>query len=105
MVNWLGGLVGLVVWRGVKEKVSRKRAKTATTSFVTLNPQPCHCNRREDRRRGVFVDGLSEWVVRSPREVYELMMRGAEQVRWLRLPHLRPGQQGATCRYQTQACK
>jgi hypothetical protein len=36
--------------------------------------------RREDRRRGVFVDGLSEWVVRSPREVYELMMRGAEQV-------------------------
>lgn len=28
----------------------------------------------------MFVDGLSEWVVRTPREVYELMMRGAEQV-------------------------
>ena len=36
---------------------------------------------REDRRRGVFVDGLSEWVVRSPGEVYGLMMRGAQQVR------------------------
>lgn len=35
---------------------------------------------REDRRRGVFVDGLSEWVVRSPAEVYGLMMRGAQQV-------------------------
>ena len=24
---------------------------------------------REDRKRGVYVDGLSEWVVRSPAEV------------------------------------
>lgn len=28
---------------------------------------------REDRRRGVYVDGLSEWVVRSPAEVFQLM--------------------------------
>ena len=32
---------------------------------------------REDRRRGLFVHGLSEWVVRSPAEVYGLMARGA----------------------------
>jgi hypothetical protein len=26
--------------------------------------------------RGVFVEGLSEWVVRSPAEIYGLMERG-----------------------------
>lgn len=31
---------------------------------------------REDKRRGVFVEGLSEWVVRSPAEIYGLMQRG-----------------------------
>lgn len=31
---------------------------------------------REDKKRGVFVDGLSEWVVRSPAEIYGLMERG-----------------------------
>lgn len=36
---------------------------------------------REDSRRGVFVDGLSEWVVRSAAEVYGLMERGTEMVR------------------------
>ncbi|GMH40298.1 hypothetical protein BSKO_08202 [Bryopsis sp. KO-2023] len=33
---------------------------------------------REDPKRGVFVDGLSEWVVRSAAEVYGLMARGAK---------------------------
>lgn len=28
---------------------------------------------REDRRKGVFVEGLSEWAVRSPHEIYALM--------------------------------
>ena len=28
---------------------------------------------REDRKKGVFVEGLSEWAVRSPNEVYALM--------------------------------
>ena len=32
---------------------------------------------REDRKRGVFVEGLSEWAVRSPNEIYSLMKRGA----------------------------
>jgi kinesin family protein 3/17 len=31
---------------------------------------------REDRRRGVFVEGLSEWAVRSPYEIYSLMQKG-----------------------------
>jgi hypothetical protein len=31
---------------------------------------------RENRRRGVFVEGLSEWAVRSPAEIYNLMQRG-----------------------------
>lgn len=32
---------------------------------------------REDKRRGVFVEGLSEWAVRTPQEIYNLMQRGA----------------------------
>ena len=32
---------------------------------------------REDKKRGVYVDGLSEWVVKSPAEIYGLMERGA----------------------------
>lgn len=31
---------------------------------------------REDKRRGVFVEGLSEWAVRTPGEIYNLMLRG-----------------------------
>ena len=31
---------------------------------------------REDAKRGVFVEGLSEWAVRTPGETYNLMMRG-----------------------------
>jgi kinesin family protein 3/17 len=32
---------------------------------------------REDKKRGVFVEGLSEWAVRTPVEIYSLMQRGA----------------------------
>lgn len=32
---------------------------------------------REDRKKGVFVEGLSEWAVRSPNEIYSLLQRGA----------------------------
>jgi kinesin family protein 3/17 len=28
---------------------------------------------REDKKRGVFVEGLSEWAVRTPVEIYSLM--------------------------------
>eukprot|EP00192_Tetraselmis_astigmatica_P009512 CAMPEP_0117662330 /NCGR_PEP_ID=MMETSP0804-20121206/7998_1 /TAXON_ID=1074897 /ORGANISM="Tetraselmis astigmatica, Strain CCMP880" /LENGTH=929 /DNA_ID=CAMNT_0005469227 /DNA_START=440 /DNA_END=3229 /DNA_ORIENTATION=- len=41
-----------------------------------LKPDKSNLVIREDRKRGVFVDGLSEWVVRSPAEVYSLMERG-----------------------------
>ena len=34
-----------------------------------LKPERTTLVIREDRKRGVFVDGLSEWVVRSPQEV------------------------------------
>ena len=33
---------------------------------------------REDARRGVFVEGLSEWAVRSPQQTYNLMIRGSQ---------------------------
>ncbi|KAL4508356.1 hypothetical protein ABPG72_003660 [Tetrahymena utriculariae] len=32
---------------------------------------------REDRKKGVYVEGLSEWAVRSPRDIYALIKRGA----------------------------
>lgn len=32
---------------------------------------------REDKKKGVFVEGLSEWAVRSPNEIYSLMQKGA----------------------------
>ena len=32
---------------------------------------------REDKKRGVFVEGLSEWAVRSPNEIFKLMQKGA----------------------------
>eukprot|EP00887_Chlorella_sp_A99_P008052 scaffold12.g8052.t1 len=42
-----------------------------------LKPDAVNLVVREDRRRGVHVEGLSEWVVRGPGEVYSLMARGA----------------------------
>jgi hypothetical protein len=42
-----------------------------------LKPDRNNLQIREDKRRGVYVDGLSEWVVRSPAEIYGLMDRGA----------------------------
>jgi hypothetical protein len=43
-----------------------------------LKPENTNLQIREDRKRGVYVDRLSEWVVRSPVEVYELMERGSQ---------------------------
>ncbi|CAM9193777.1 unnamed protein product [Phaeothamnion confervicola] len=43
-----------------------------------LKPERTNLAIREDKRRGVFVEGLSEWVVRSPREIYGLMERGGQ---------------------------
>ncbi|DBA03560.1 TPA: hypothetical protein N0F65_011461 [Lagenidium giganteum] len=41
-----------------------------------LKPERNNLTIREDKKRGVFVEGLSEWVVRSPEEIYGLMERG-----------------------------
>jgi hypothetical protein len=35
-----------------------------------LKPERTNLGIREDRKRGIYVDGLSEWVVRSPEEVF-----------------------------------
>ena len=34
-----------------------------------LKPERTNLGIREDRKRGIYVDGLSEWVVRTPEEV------------------------------------
>jgi hypothetical protein len=34
-------------------------------------------NIREDKKKGIFVEGLSEWAVRSPNEIFSLMQKGA----------------------------
>jgi hypothetical protein len=41
-----------------------------------LKPERTNLLIREDKRKGVYVEGLSEWVVRSPQEIYGLMERG-----------------------------
>ena len=41
-----------------------------------LKPERNNLSIREDKKRGVFVEGLSEWVVRTPAEIYGLMERG-----------------------------
>lgn len=41
-----------------------------------LKPERNNLQIREDKKRGVFVEGLSEWVVRSPAEIFGLMQRG-----------------------------
>ncbi len=32
---------------------------------------------REDKKKGLYVEGLSEWAVRSPNEIYSLIKKGA----------------------------
>ncbi len=44
-----------------------------------LKPDRASLQIRESPKRGVFVEGLSEWVVRSPQEVYNLIERGSMQ--------------------------
>ena len=43
-----------------------------------MKPERSNLSIREDKKRGVFVEGLSEWVVRSPAEIYGLMERGGQ---------------------------
>jgi kinesin family protein 3/17 len=42
-----------------------------------LKPEKTSLQVREDKKKGVFVEGLSEWAVRSPADIYTLLQRGA----------------------------
>ena len=42
-----------------------------------LKPERSNLSIREEKKRGVFVEGLSEWVVRSPQEAMSLVTQGA----------------------------
>lgn len=42
-----------------------------------LKPDRNNLYIREDKKKGVYVDGLSEWVVRNPKEIYTLIKKGA----------------------------
>lgn len=42
-----------------------------------LKPEKCSLQIREDKKKGVFVESLSEWAVRNPTDIYTLLQRGA----------------------------
>jgi kinesin family protein 3/17 len=42
-----------------------------------LKPENINLVIREDKKKGVFVENLSEWVVRSPVDIYNLLKRGS----------------------------
>ena len=107
------------IFRHIQELCTspRKRAFLVRASYLQiynevisdlLKPSRTNLHIREEKKRGIYVEGLSEWVVRSPAEIYGLMERGgsmratgstkmnelssrshavfiiiAEQVRWL----------------------
>ena len=42
-----------------------------------LRPDRANLLIREDKKKGLYVEGLSEWAVRTPGEIYSLMQKGA----------------------------
>lgn len=46
--------------------------------FDLLRPDRANLQIREDKKKGVFVEGLSEWAVRSPIDIYGLMKKGQQ---------------------------
>lgn len=42
-----------------------------------LKPELNNLLIREDKKKGVFVDNLSEWVVRNPSDIYNLLRKGS----------------------------
>lgn len=42
-----------------------------------LSPERTNLHIREDKARGIYVEGLSEWMVRSAKEIHGLIRRGA----------------------------
>ena len=43
-----------------------------------LKPEKKHLSIRENQKKGLYVEGLSEWAVRSPNDIYALLERGAQ---------------------------
>ena len=43
-----------------------------------LKPEKKHLSIRESQKKGLYVEGLSEWAVRSPNDIYALLERGAQ---------------------------
>jgi len=43
-----------------------------------LKPKRNNLAIRESKRRGLYVEGLSEWVVKSPQEIFGLIKRGTQ---------------------------
>ena len=43
-----------------------------------LIPERKNLSIREDKKKGIFVEGLSEWIVNSPNDIYTLLQKGAE---------------------------
>ena len=41
-----------------------------------LKPEKKNLSIREDKKKGLYVESLSEWAVRSPKDVYTLLERG-----------------------------
>lgn len=42
-----------------------------------LKPEKQNLTIREDKKRGIYVDNLSDWVVRNPNDIYALLEQGA----------------------------
>ena len=43
-----------------------------------LFPEKKNLNIREDKNKGIFVEGLSEWIVDNPNDIYKLLGKGTE---------------------------
>ena len=43
-----------------------------------LIPEKKNLNIRENKKRGIYVDGLSEWIVKNPNEIYTLLGKGTD---------------------------
>jgi len=43
-----------------------------------LIPEKKNLSIREDKKKGIFVEGLSEWVVNNSNDIYTLLQKGAE---------------------------
>jgi len=73
------------IFQHIKGSVSKRTRFLVRASYLQiyneqisdlLKPERTNLLIREDKKKGVFVEGLSEWVVRSPEEIYGLMKRG-----------------------------